>query len=142
LLLAALVVAPIAGWIGSDLARRRAEREASHGWGAHAQARAVQSLLADWLVAAAADDAALAGLATTRLERDLRERLAALPEAEFLVRMTLARLYLEREDLQRAAPHAARAVELSHGTRGVGPADARRASELVAEIDARLAAAR
>jgi len=136
-LLGAMVVLPVAGWIGADLARRRAVQDASIGWGAHAQARAAQRLLEDALVDAAASEPVLAASAAANLENELGGRLATWPEAEFLVRVALARLCLRRGDLERADLHAQRAVALSRTTRGIGTADGRRAADLLDEIRSR-----
>jgi serine/threonine-protein kinase len=130
-LAAAIVLAAVAGWIGSDLRRRSAEREASRGWGAHAQAKAAARVLEEVIASAAAADPALGAAAAAQLEAALRGRLAELPEAETLVRLALAELYLRLDDRARAAPHAARALQLAHGTPGVGPAEQRRAAELL-----------
>ena len=132
-LTAAVLVALVAGWVGSDLARRRAETEASAGWGAHAQARGAARVFKDWLTTSVAQDPGLFADATEHLEASLRQGLERYPETETLVRMTLAELYLGRGDRERAAPHAERAWELAQGTRGVGRGDRERAALLHAQ---------
>ena len=130
----ALVFASIGGWIASDLARRRAEREASFGWGAHGQARAVARIFESWIVATAAGDPLLADRAAAHLERALSDDLAGALEAEMLVRLALAELYAERGDRARAAEHANRAWALTRSTRGVNRADRERAEALRARL--------
>jgi serine/threonine-protein kinase len=130
-LAAAIVVAAVAGWIGSDLRRRSAEREASRGWGAHAQAKTAARAFEEWIVSAAAADPALGAAAAAHLEATLRGRVAELPEAETVVRLALAELYLQLDDRARAAPHAERAAMLAHSTSGVGEPEQRRAAELL-----------
>jgi serine/threonine-protein kinase len=130
-LVAAIVVAAVAGWIGSDLRRRSAEREASRGWGAHAQAKTAARAFEEWIVCAAAADPVLGAAAAAHLEATLRGRVAELPEAETMVRLALAELYLRLDDRARAAPHAERAARLARSTPGVGEAEKRRAAELV-----------
>lgn len=130
-LAAAIVIATVAGWIGSDLRRRSAEREASRGWGAHAQAKSAARAFEEWLVSAAAADPALGAAAAAHLEATLRGPVAQLPEAETLVRLALAELYLRLGDRARAAPHAERAASLARSTSGVGDAERRRAAELL-----------
>ncbi len=136
-LAAAIVVATVAGWIGSDLRRRSAEREASRGWGAHAQAKAAARAFEEWIASAAAADPALGAAAAAHLEATLRGRVAELPEAETMVRLALAELYLRLDDRARAALHAERAARLAHSTPGVGEAEKRRAAELLERSGAR-----
>jgi hypothetical protein len=131
LLSAAAVVAALAvGWIGSDLERRSAERESARGWGAHAEAKVAARVLEAWVLSAAAADAQLSASAAAHLESALQDDLRDVPEAETLVRLTLARLYLDRGDRDRAAPHAERAWQLAQSTSGVGPLERTRAAEL------------
>ncbi len=130
-LAAALVAATVAGWIGSDLDRRSAEREAGLGWGAHAQARFFAGALEDWIVSAAAADGALGAEAAADLEAVLREDFSRFPEAETLMHMTLAELYLERGEPERAREHAERAWQLAQDTRGIGTGDRARAASLL-----------
>jgi len=125
-----MVLAAVAGWIGSDLRRRSAERDASRGWGAHAEARAAARAFERWITSAAATDPALGAAAATHLEATLLEEVAELPEAETLVRLALAELYLVLGERDRARTHAGRAVELARDTAGVGPVERRRAAEL------------
>lgn len=133
----AIVVAAVGGWIGSDLRRRSAEREASRGWGAHAQARAAARAFEEWIASAAAADPTLGAAAAAHLEETLRGRVAELPEAETLVRLALAELYLQLDDRARAALHAEHAARLAHSTPGVGEAEKRRAAELLERSEAR-----
>ncbi len=126
----AVVVALVVGWVSSDLGRRSAERESARGWRAHAEVKAVARVLEGWVLATAGEDEGRAARAAAHLETALAEDLAAFPEAETLVRLTLARLYLDRGDLPRAREHAARAWALAQATSGVGPAERARAAEL------------
>jgi len=128
---AAAVAVLVAGLVGAELGRRRAVAESSAGWGAHGQAKAAARVLERWIVSAASDDPALASAAAASLEGALEDDLRDLPEAEVLTRITLARLYLDRGDVDRAARHAARAWELAQTTRGVGEMEKQRARELV-----------
>jgi eukaryotic-like serine/threonine-protein kinase len=136
-LASAIVVAAVAGWIGSDLRRRSAEREASRGWGAHSQAKTAARVFEEWIVSAAAADPALGATAAAHLEARLQDGVAELPEAETMVRLALAELYLRLDEPARAAPHAERAARLAHSTPGVGEAEKRRAAELLERSGAR-----
>ena len=127
---AAIVAALAIGWIGSDLDRRLAEQDAGIGWGAHAQAKAAARVFESWIASASAADPALADAAAAHLERALEQDLAELPEAETMVRLALADLYLDRGDALRASAHAERAWELARTTRGVGRAERERARRL------------
>ncbi|MCP3915054.1 MAG: protein kinase [bacterium] len=98
--------------------RRVAEEEASLGWGAHTQAKVVARVFENWIASRAATDPALADDAARHLEQALERRLVELPEAETLVRLTLARRYWDRGERERAAVHADRAWELAQSTRG------------------------
>lgn len=133
---AAVVAALIAGWVGSDLSRRRAEIESSVGWGAHAQAKFVSHLLENFVASEAVDDAEFAARAAARLERALVDEFAELPEAEAMARLALGRLYLQRGDFDRASRHAERAQRLCETVRGLGKNDLRRASDLSERIAA------
>ena len=126
----AVVAALVVGWVSSDLGRRSAEREAGRGWRAHAEVKAVARVLEGWVLASAGEDAGRAARAAAHLEQALAGDLGAFPEAETLVRMTLARLYLDRGEPARAREHAERAWELAQTTSGVGPAERARAAEL------------
>jgi len=126
----AVVAGLIVGWVSSDLGRRSAERESSRGWRAHAEVKAVGRVLEGWILATAGDDEGLAVRAAEHLEAALADELAEFPEAETLVRLTLARLYLDRGDHVRAREHAERAWELAQTTSGVGAAERARAAEL------------
>lgn len=53
-----------------------------------------------------------------------------LPEAETLLRLTLAELYASQGDNERAFAHAKRALELSTSTRGIGKQERERAAQL------------
>ena len=120
----------VVGWVSSDLGRRSAERESARGWRAHAEVKAVGRVLEDWILGSASDDDGFGARAAEHLEAALADDLAAYPEAETLVRLTLARLYLDRGDKVRAREHADRAWELAQTTSGVGPAERARAAEL------------
>jgi serine/threonine-protein kinase len=130
LIAAALVLGLVVGWIGSDLGRRSAERESARGWGAHAQAKVAARLFEGWILERADVDGEVGARAAEHLEWALRADLVDLPEAETLVRLTLARLYLDRGERARAAEHAERAWELAQTTSGVGPIERERAAEL------------
>ncbi len=137
LVLAGAVVAALAaGWVGAELDRRRAEREAGVGWGAHAQARAFAGVLERFVAAAALRDPRLAADGPPHLPRALEDDVAELPEAETLARLALAQLCLDAGELERAAEHAQRAAELAQTTRGVGAADRERAAELLQRVRA------
>lgn len=125
---AAVAAGLVVGWVGSDLERRSAERESARGW--NAQAKVVAHVLEGWIVASSAHDEELGARAALHIETALSDDLGELPEAETLVRLILARLYLDRGELARAAEHAERAWELSQSTPGVGPAERARATEL------------
>jgi hypothetical protein len=129
-LAAAVVVALALGWIGSDLERRAAEREAGRGWSAHAQARLTARVFEGWIASVTAADPDLWAAAAAHLEKAVRDELAAYPEAETLVRLTLVDLYLQRGERERAAEHAERACELSRTTPGVGERERERAAAL------------
>ena len=131
LILAILLSAALTtGWIASDLRRRRAEQEASLGWGAHAQAKAVARVFERWIATEAAADPERGARATEYLERAVREELGHLPEAETLLRMALAQMYLERGELELAGGHVERAWELARLTRGIGAVERERVVEL------------
>ncbi|MCA9718521.1 MAG: serine/threonine protein kinase, partial [Myxococcales bacterium] len=134
-LAAAVVAATITGWVGSELDRRHAAREATHGWGAHAEAKLVARVLERWMLESSSADRETSRRATRFLERALEEDARARPEAELLLRLTLAELYLARGERERAARHVERAWALARSTRGVGKADRAR----VAELSGRLA---
>jgi serine/threonine-protein kinase len=133
-LVGAVLVALVVGWIAADLERRSARHEASVGWGAHSQAKVVVGLLDHWITSSARVAPELGERAAADLEVALRERLDALPEAETLVRLTLARLYLDRGERERARKHAERAWQLAQMTRGVGADERERAHELLQRI--------
>jgi len=134
-LASAAVAALAVGWIGSEVGRRRAEREASVGWGAHAQAKSAAHVFETWIASAAASDPALGADAIEHLERAVRHDLGELPEAETLVRLALARLCVEQGDEARATVHARRAWELVHTTRGIGQRDVERARALMERLE-------
>ena len=133
----AVVAALVVGWVGSDLGRRDAVRESARGWRAHAEVKAVARVLEGWVLETASEDPARAARAAERLEAALAGDLAEFPEAETLVRMTLARLYLDRGDLPRAREHADRAWTLAQTTSGVGAAERERAADLRARAGIR-----
>lgn len=126
----AIVAALGAGWVAADLSRRRAERESSIGWGAHAEARMVARIFEDLLATVAAERADLATLAVQRLERTLEAEVAGRPEGEALTRLALSRLYLLRGDFDPAMRHVDRALFLCETARGLGSGDLRRAREM------------
>ena len=132
----ALWLASAVGWIASDLARRDARREASLGWGAHAQVKVVARVYEAWLREVAAEDAALRADAAAHLASTLDQELEALPETEALLRMTLAELAFEAGLVEDAERHARRALELAETTRGIGRGDLERARTLLARIHA------
>jgi len=136
-LAAGIVLAAVGGWIGSDLRRRSAEREASRGWGAHAQTKAAARAFEEWIVSAGGANRELGAAAAAHLEATLRDRVAELPEAETMVCLALAELYLRLGDPARAAPHAQRAATLAENTPGVGKPEQRRAAELLERSEGR-----
>ncbi len=123
----AVLAALALGWVGAVLDRESAEAEASLGWGAHSQAKIVARIFEEYV---AAIDSGANQDAAQFLEAALREDLGHLPEAEQMVRMTLADLYLERGNPELAEEHAERAYELAQFTRGIGQSDKERAAEL------------
>jgi eukaryotic-like serine/threonine-protein kinase len=132
---AGIVVAAIAGWVGSDLRRRSAERDASQGWGAHSQAKVAAMAFEQWIASAAAADPTLGAAAASHLEETLTGRVAELPEAETMVRLALAEIYLRLNDAAHAAPHAQRAAHLAQNTPGVGRPEQLRAAELLKKCE-------
>ncbi len=133
---AAVVAATITGWIGSELDRRHAEREATHGWGAHSEAKLAARVFERWIVERAAHDLESSTRATDFLERAIREDARDHPEAELLLRLTLAELYLARGERERAARHVERARALARSTRGVGELERARVLELSGRVEA------
>lgn len=127
---AAVIIALVVGWIGADLDRSRAEREASAGWGAHSQAKVAARIFEEWIAAAVAKDAALGEDVAAHMEEVLAHDLGRLPEAETMIRIALAALYLDHGDRARASPHAERAFLLAQSTRGIGRVERERAAEL------------
>jgi hypothetical protein len=127
---AAILAALIVGWISSDLARRDAQTDAARGWRAHAEVKALARVLEGWILESASSDPARASRAAAHLEAALTQDLAEFPEAETLVRLTLAQLHLERSELAQARVHAERAWELAQTTSGIGVAERTRAAEL------------
>jgi len=127
---AAVLAALVLGWVSSDLARRAATREASRGWRAHAEVKAVARVLEGWVLESASSDPARAARAVVHLEAALSGELSEFPEAETLVRLTLAQLYVDRGELASARVHAERAWELAQVTSGIGGAERARADEL------------
>lgn len=130
-------LAAIAGWIGSDLRRRAAERDASVGWRAHAQAKTAAAVFEGFIATATSGDPALAAVAAAFLEEELRGPLLESPETETMVRLALADLYLRLGDRDRAALHAERAAQLAKTTRGVGDAERLRAERILDHVRAR-----
>lgn len=128
---ASILAALVLGWISSDLARREATREASRGWRAHAEVKAVARVLEGWILESASSDPARAARAAAHLEAALTGELTEYPEAETLVRLTLAQLDVDRGELERARVHAERAWQLAQVTSGVGNAERERAAELL-----------
>jgi len=128
------IAAAVAGWVGSDLRRRGAERDASRGWGAHAQAKAAASAFEAWIASATLADPVLGADAAAHLEAALAGPIAQLPEAETMVRLALADLYLRLDDRTRATMHAQRAAALARTTPGVGAVEQHRASALLERL--------
>tara|TARA_R110002072_G_scaffold302499_1_gene485896 strand:- start:56863 stop:58326 length:1464 start_codon:yes stop_codon:yes gene_type:complete len=129
-LVAAVMVSLLAGWVSADLGRRSAAQEASIGWTAHSHAKVTAGVYERWIVEMAKNSPQAAELAIVHLERELTGRVQRFPEAETLVRLTLAQLYLDRGDREQAGKHAERALQLAQTCRGVGPRDLARAEEL------------
>lgn len=126
----AVFLALAAGWIASDLGRRNARAEAGIGWGAHSQAKVAAGIMESWITAASSKDPALALETIAHLEDQLESDLSKWPEAEVLVRLTLAQLYLDRNEAEAALSHASLAMDLAAVTRGVGKGDRQRAQDL------------
>jgi hypothetical protein len=112
------------------LTRRDARTDAVRGWRAHAEVKALARVLEGWILESASSDPARASRAAAHLEAALAQDLAEFPEAETLVRLTLAQLDLDRGELARARVHADRAWKLAQVTSGVGVAERERASAL------------
>jgi serine/threonine protein kinase len=129
----ALLVAIVLGWINSDLDRRLANQEASTGWAAHAQAKAVARIFEEWI---ASQEPVSRTETIAYLEGALERDTSGMPEAEALLRMTLAELHIGRGDSERARPHAVRAYELAQDTRGIGRKDRERATRLFEQTGA------
>ena len=136
LLISSVILALVAGWVGSDMDRRHAKQEASIGWGAHSQAKYASRIFEDLLVEQTSNDPALASSAAASLEQSLRSDLSLLPETQTLVRITLARLYLERGEFELATQEMDRAQELAESTRGVGDMECERIVELRINLQA------
>jgi hypothetical protein len=98
----------------------------------YAEAKAAARVFERWIAAAAAADDTFAIAAIDHLERAVHDELEALPEAETVVRLALAQLWLDRGDPARAAEHAERAVALAQVTRGIGRSERARAAALLA----------
>ncbi len=124
----ALVVALAAGLVGSEVGRRQARREASVGWGAHAQVKALNRILEDLLLIAARDE----NLGPRLLggAEDALDQLAELDEAQALLRLSLARAFLERGDPALARRHLSPVVANMDHIRGLGQEDKSRARRL------------
>ena len=130
LLAAAIMVSLAAGWAWADLGRRSANKHASVGWGAHAEAKLTARVYEAYLMEMATASTEMRGLAIAHLERELKDRVQRFPEAETLVRLTLAQLWLDDGHREVAAGHAERALQLAETTRGVGEDELKRAQEL------------
>jgi len=126
---ATLLLCLAAGLAGTLVGKWRAEREASRGWGAHAQARAAAAFLEDVLLAggpvADADWAALDARVAAELGR--------WPESEALVRLALGRLALAQGRPAVASANLDRALSLE---RGLNPDDTTRAKALLEQAQA------
>ena len=110
-------------WIG----KQRAEVDASHGWGAHAQARRATSFLEELLVQGLpADDAGRAAL-----DQRVDDELARLAEAEALVRLALGRVALEQGRPRDAVRQLERALAIGEHATGLNTRDEARARELL-----------
>jgi eukaryotic-like serine/threonine-protein kinase len=123
---AALLLALAAGLLGTWLGKTRAEREASRGWGAHAQARAAAAFLGELLAQDALQDSA----ALDALDARVAAELGPWPESEALVRLALGDYALAHGRPDLAARNLERALSLE---RGLNPDDAERARELLAQ---------
>lgn len=119
------------GVLGLELGRRAARDEASRGWGAHTQAKAAGGVLEDWLLSMAARDPAGAEAAARSIEARIEAgEFAARPETEGLVRLALARFFVEvAERPELARVHLERVRRLASAG-GVGPAELRRVEAL------------
>ena len=132
----ALLIALVFGWISSHLDRRLAEQEANSGWAAHAQAKSVARIFEQWI---ASQDPLTRADTILYLEGALERDASGMPEAEALLRMTLAELHLERGEPEKARGHAARAYALAQVTRGIGWRDRERAADLAERSGVELA---
>ncbi len=121
------------GVLGLELGRRAARDEASRGWGAHTQAKVAGGVLEDWLLSLAALDPAGAGAAARSIEARIEAgEFATRPETEGLVRLALARFFVEvAERPERARVHLERVRQLASAG-GVGAAELRRVEALEA----------
>jgi len=123
---AAVLLALAAGLLGTWIGKTRAEREASRGWGAHAQARVAAAFLGEVLAQDALRDAA----ALQALDARVSAELGAWPESEALVRLALGDYALAHGQPELAVHHLERALSLQQG---LNPADTGRAQTLLSE---------
>jgi tRNA A-37 threonylcarbamoyl transferase component Bud32 len=123
-LLVVLSLCLLAGMLGALVGKQRAEREASRGWGAHAQARAAAVFLEELLVRGAALDEA----GWLALDARVGAELGRWPETEALVRLALGHLALEQGRPSVAERQLERALSLD---RGLNPDDTARAAALL-----------
>lgn len=136
-LVATLLLCLLAGLAGTLVGKWRAEREASRGWGAHAQARTAAAFLEELLVAetgGARDDARWQAL-----DARVTAELGQWPESEALVRLALGHLALTQGRADFAAAQLGRALSLE---RGLNPHDTARARDLLAQAQAQAQSAR
>ena len=149
---ASLMIALLAGWIGADVGRRRAQAEARLGWGAHAQAKWVAGTFEDLLLEAFEARPGERRRLIAEMDSRLAETDRLRTESEAMLRLTLARLHLElastdadsdaaddsdgAEAAERAArAHLERVLELARTTRGLGRREVERAEALLAALD-------
>ncbi|MFT7484997.1 MAG: serine/threonine protein kinase [Candidatus Paceibacteria bacterium] len=137
---AAVVLVVCTGWIASELGRRRAQREAGAGWGAHGEAKAAAQVFESWIVETVEGNSELTSSAIQHMEQALNSRLIQCPEADVLVRLRLAELYAARGEVQRALDNAKHAWDLAQSTVGVGRKDKQWAETLMARLSAQLEA--
>ena len=132
----AMLFAVGAGWFGSEVGRQRAQRDAGAGWGAHGEAKRASQVFEAWIVDAIEADPELGDSAVLHFEEGLRTRLLECPEADVLVRLRLAELYLSRGALDQAEAHAQKAWAMAQITLGIGNFDRGRSQQLLVDISA------
>jgi tRNA A-37 threonylcarbamoyl transferase component Bud32 len=120
----ALVAALLAGtWLG----KRRAEAEASRGWGAHAQARYAAFFLEQLMVEGLAESPEGRASLDERVEDELAQR----PETRALVRLALGHLALERGRPVDAERQLLEALGIGPAGKGLNTSDKARARTLL-----------